>query len=413
MKRFSWFFQGNQDQLSLPKYLSNVILLLCSVLFGVFVVILQRLLSSFLIIRIARLNCKRIGHFVLEVDWYLTSRNLTKGTVSQSQPRTLDFFFLSGSVSNEYFSSYIKNKINVRPKLILIGAYALNRLLPNGNKYLVPLPIRPTDLTIFDGSAPHVDFTDEEKLKGERILNQIGVLPNDRIVCFYIRDEAYGKQFFTSEDQSYSDYRNSSLENYIDAMTYFTQNGYTVFRMGKTVKSTLNFQCSKIIDYANSPVRSDFMDFYIASRMEMAISTDSGMMQFPIWARKPFGLVNVPASHGIIESQYLLLFQFKTFFSRKFNRILSLNEVINTTLLDSDSSLDFQRKGLTHIENTKEEILDFSKELLTLFNHENTLSELASKRSLRLVSLLGKAYQSWIPKKISLNWLETNRKLLF
>ena len=336
-----------------------------------------------------------------------------KGAVFQSQPRTLDFFFLSGNVSNEYFSSYIKSKIDVRPKLILIGAYALNRLLPDGDKYLVPLPVRPTDLTVFDGSAPNVDFTDEEKARGERILNQIGVLRNDRIVCFYIRDEAYGKQFFTSVDQSYTDYRNSTLENYIDAMTYFTENGYTVFRMGKTVKSTLDFQSSKIIDYSNSPVRSDFMDFYIASRMEMAISTDSGMMLFPIWARKPFGLVNVPASHGIIESQYLLLFQFKIFFSRKFNRVLSLNEVINTTLLDSDSSLDFQRKGLTHIENTKEDILDFSKELLALFKHKNTHSELASEHILRLVSSLGGDYQSWIPKKISLNWLETNRKLLF
>jgi|688.fasta_scaffold26537_2 putative glycosyltransferase (TIGR04372 family) len=413
MKRFSWLFQGNQEQLSFPKYLFNAILLLCSILFGFFVVVLQRILSSFIIIRIAKLNSQRIGHFILEVDWYLVSQNLPKVTVAQRHFKSLDLFFLSGQISNEYFSSRVRSTLNVLPKLILIGAYMMNRFLPDGDRYIVPLPDRPTDLSIFDNKESFAIFSEEEKVRGELILSQMGVRRNDKIVCFYIRDEAYGKKYFASVDQSYSDYRNSSLINYIEAMNYLVENGFTVFRMGKTVNVGLDCSNPKIIDYPNSPIQSDFMDFYIASRMEMAISTDSGMMQFPIWARKPFGLVNVPANHGMVESQYLLLFQFKTFFSSKFNRALSLNEMINTSLLDSDSSLEFQRKGLIHIENSKTEIYGFVQEFLNIFEDENTYRELSSQRISRLASSNSRNSTSWIPKKISSNWLYENKEKLF
>ena len=413
MKRFLWFFQGNQERLSPQKYLFNVILLLCSVLLGFLVVVLQRFLSYFIIIRIAKLNSQRIGHFILEVDWYLVGQNLPKINVTRRHSKSLDLFFLSGKISNKYFSSSVKNMLNVYPKLILIGAYAINRFLPGGDKYLVPLPERPADLSIFDNKGPCVVFSEEEKIRGEEILSQIGIRRSDRIVCFYIRDEAYGKKYFTSVDQSYSDYRNSSLVNYIDAMNYFVENGYTVFRMGKTVKDDLDCPSSKIVDYPNSLIQSDFMDFYIASRMEMAISTDSGMMLFPIWARKPFGLVNVPANHGVIKSQYLLLFQFKTFFSSKFNRALNLNEIINTTLLDSDSSLEFKHKGIIHIENSKKEIFDFVIEFLNLFKDENTYRKLYSQRISRLVSSNSRNSNSWILKKISSNWLDANKEVLF
>jgi putative glycosyltransferase (TIGR04372 family) len=413
VKRISWFFQGNQERLFPPKYLFNVILLLCSVVLGFLVVVLQRLLSNFFIIRISKLNSQRIGHFILEVEWYLVSQNLPKTNDVQRHSKSLDLFFLSGKISNEYFSSRVKSILHVYPKLILIGAYAINRFLPGGDKYLVPLPDRPTDLRLFDNKGSCIVLSEKEKTKGEEILSQIGVRRSDSIVCFYIRDEAYGKKYFKSIDQSYSNYRNSSLVNYTEAMNYFIEKGYTVFRMGKTIKSPLDHPNPKIIDYPNSVVRSDFMDFYIASRMALAISTDSGMMLFPIWARKPFGLVNVPASHGIIESQYLLLFQFKMFFYSKLNRVLNLNELINTTLLDSDSSFEFQRKGLIHIENSKKEILGFAKELLNIFEDNNTYRELNSKRISLLVSSHSGISHSWILEKISSNWLDTNKKLLF
>ena len=49
-----------------------ILLITISFLVGVFIFLFQRLVSPFKRIRISKINTLRIGHMLLEIDWYLS-----------------------------------------------------------------------------------------------------------------------------------------------------------------------------------------------------------------------------------------------------------------------------------------------------------------------------------------------------
>ena len=67
---------------------------------------------------------------------------------------------------------------------------------------------------------------------------------------------------------SYHSYRNFSVESLKLAAEFFADKGYFVLRMGKVVEEKLHSNNKKIIDYANTNLRSDFADMYLLANCE-------------------------------------------------------------------------------------------------------------------------------------------------
>ena len=61
-------------------------------------------------------------------------------------------------------------------------------------------------------------------------------------------------------------------------------------------KQTKNFKSTnpKIIDYANSEFRSEFMDIYLGAKCSFCISTGYGPDMLPYIFNKPIGLMALP-----------------------------------------------------------------------------------------------------------------------
>ena len=81
---------------------------------------------------------------------------------------------------------------------------------------------------------------------------------------FLLRDSKYLKENTHLRDYSYHDYRNVSLNSYIETCKYLSSKNIKVIRMGKNVSEKLIIEDKNIIDYASSKYRNDFLDIFIS-----------------------------------------------------------------------------------------------------------------------------------------------------
>ena len=122
------------------------------------------------------------------------------------------------------------------------------------------------------------------------------------------------------------------------AAEYFANEGYYVFRMGSLTKTKLQTKNPKIIDYANSKFRNDFLDIYLLANCKFYFGGDSGPSDIAYTFFKPSYGVNFSAS-TIFESRSHLshLFIFKRIKNIKTNKLLSIKDIF-----ESDYSLFLQ-----------------------------------------------------------------------
>ena len=120
-----------------------------------------------------------------------------------------------------------------------------------------------------------LDFTNEEEIYGKKILNKFGLKDKDKFVCLAVRDGAYQLKKIPARyrNWAYHDHRHTDVDKFMLAAEELAKRGYFVFRMGVVVEKPFNSKNSKIIDYANSNLRSDFMDVYLGAKCSFCIST--------------------------------------------------------------------------------------------------------------------------------------------
>ena len=143
---------------------------------------------------------------------------------------------------------------------------------------------------------PHISFNNEEKIKGEEILREFGIPESAKFVCLIVRDSAYLDRYKdqTLKDFSYHNYRDYDIDNFLLAAEELANRGYYVFRMGVKVHKPLKSSNPKIVDYANSKMRSDFMDIYLSANCTFGVTTSTGLDAVFYVFRKPAALIVTP-----------------------------------------------------------------------------------------------------------------------
>ena len=133
--------------------------------------------------------------------------------------------------------------------------------------------------------------------------------------------------------------------------------------MGVKVEKPFISNNPKIIDYANSNLRSDFMDIYLGAKCSFCITTDTGFQDLPLIFRKPMAQLCVPVGHLFTFKERFILIT-KHHILKKEKRRLSLSEIFTHGLAYVDDSKIFEQKGIELVENTKEEIKDLVMEMV-------------------------------------------------
>ena len=330
-------------------------------------IILVYLIRPWFLIRWQRLESARIGHFAKDTELYSCR---VEAKINQPSQRYIDIFFLGKNICNKQLEKMLRRSLKIFPAFLLDPLFNINRFISMFIKRGVEHEINldkeeDRDVhNIVHKLKPHIGFSEEEELKGKLILKEFGIPENAKFICLAVRDTAYLDRVkdYKEIDFSYHNYRNGDIDKYLLAAEELANRGYYVFRMGKKVTKPLRSRNAKIIDYANSKMRSDFMDIYLGAKCTFCISTWLGFDSIPFVFRKPIAFIFLPFGHLIAENEKDLLIT-KHHLNKITKKKLTISEIFSANVALSFSSEIFKKNNVELEENTSEEIRDFVIEM--------------------------------------------------
>jgi putative glycosyltransferase (TIGR04372 family) len=225
-------------------------------------------------------------------------------------------------------------------------------------------------------SKTHIIFSEKDNRDGNKFLKKLGIDASDKFVCITDRDSSYLKKYNPNKDYSYHSYRDVDIDNYIKAIRHLIDLGYYIFRMGRVVEKKININNKKVIDYANSSYRSDYLDIFLAANCEFCISSGTGWDAVATHTfRKPCLYTNlVPISNIYTWSKNFLIIT-KRYVDMISGKELSIQELGNNNIINLDQTKQYNQNNIKLVENTEDEILEALKEFLFRIIHKNKLNE--------------------------------------
>ena len=317
------------------------------------------LISPWYLIRFGSLESGRIGHFSANTELYCCE---IESGINKPKQSYLDLFYYD-DISNQQLAKMWKRKLNIMPNWLLSPINNLNKFLvnffPNFKKHnIANNTFRDKDVNgLMDKSKIHLEFTEQEEMLGKKYLKNFGVSEKDKFVCLAVRDPSYLNTYHSYQNWDYHNYRDNNIDNYILAAEELASRGYFVFRMGKIVSSPLKSNNRKIIDYASSNLRNDFMDIYLGAKCTFCISASSGFDGVATTFRRPLVQIVVPLLDAKTEHKKVLILT-KHHFSKKKKRNLTLSEIALSEIASCTATKQFEALGIELIENSPEEIKD-------------------------------------------------------
>jgi len=152
-----------------------------------------------------------------------------------------------------------------------------------------------------EDGRPWIELTDKEVDEGWEVLGRLGLRPDQRIFCFGVRDSVYWSPKADDSKRgdlnngggSTQDFRNTDPDDYLLAIRWLVGAGFTVVRMGDGAARSDAFEDLGVIDYANSPLRSGFLDVVLFSQCHAAFFGGGyGLAQLALAFHKPVCVVN-------------------------------------------------------------------------------------------------------------------------
>jgi putative glycosyltransferase (TIGR04372 family) len=245
--------------------------------------------------------------------------------------------------------------------------------------------------------------------KGKRLLKELGVAPNQPYICLAVRDKAYLAGQEPKLDWSYHDFRDSEIADYLEMAEYLAELGFIVLRMGKIVKDALISRNPNVIDYANSKLQSDFADVFLFSTCTFCISTSTGMDALASIFRVPIGLVNIVSTNSVGIGGLVKLYQPKLFMDQKTGKALTYQEIRARNLFEIGKSSDFEKKGISLVENSPKDLCLFAEELIEILSLESSVS---NNRTASESITADQATEKEKIDKLSKNWLQNHQYYL-
>lgn len=338
-------------------------------------VLLVRLIRPLVWIRFGPIISSTIGHFVYDMEYYLKEKEF-------EQSRKLDFFYFEHTPpSNTQWADMVCRHVKVHPIVRYLDR--ANQMIPGGELHRFISLCKRSSMGTWDvkdilyRTSQHITFTKNEDEKGRQILRDLGLQTKDRFICLLVRDSAYkakyhkygaNNQAVKPKDWSYHDFRDSDINTYEKAALALAEKGYFVFRMGKIVHKPFKAKHGRIIDYANTPHRSDFLDIWLMANCYFTITNISGLDSVAKVFHRPIVSVN-----SLPEGRFNCYLDksiavFKTLRWIDSQKNLSLKEQIQSKVIYIFHTDKYKEQGIEYLDNTPEEIADIVLEMEARLN---------------------------------------------
>jgi putative glycosyltransferase (TIGR04372 family) len=367
-----------------------------------------RALRPLVLVRFGPLVSDRIGHYAANTEIYLCERDANP----PSRP-VLDLFYDRPPIANRQLQRMWRRVIHLSP--IYRWVDSVNRLLPGAETHRVDVYASEgwDRDQLLRGSRPHLSFTDREKARGEGALRVLGVGEAGRYVCFHARDSAYLSRLHPTTDWAYHDYRDCDIKTYVPAMRGLAREGLFSVRMGAVVKEALDTDDPKIIDYATSGARSEFLDIYLPANAEFFVVSDAGIFAVSAIFRRPVVFTNfIPFGPVHTWSEDYLTIPKKLWLPAE-HRFLTFPEIMGSPISWYDTTDDYRRAGLEVVDDTPEEIAAVVSEMSQRVAGTWTTTDEDEELQQRFWRLLTYRPPKKAPlSRIGADFLRENRELL-
>ena len=163
-----------------------------------------------------------------------------------------------------------------------------------------------------------------------------------------------------NQNFDYHEYRNIDSDKFIEAAKKLSERGYYVFRMGRVQEKIFDANDSKIIDYANSEKKSDFLDIYLSSHCTFFSTTLSGLDNvLPIFN---VPTVFIPINLFMARQYKNYLISTKIYIDADGNK-LSLKKLFEKDLIWRQKKQDFEMENVIPMEPDDNQIKDLMLEM--------------------------------------------------
>jgi len=210
-------------------------------------------------------------------------------------------------------------------------------------------------------------LSDLEIEYGKQIQKKFGIPKNAPLVTLHVRESGYLKYYH------YHNFRDANIENYIPAIQYLIDNGFYVVRLGdKSMKKIVNAP-PQLIDAPFHPEYTSIVDPYFVSQSKFFLCFESGPSVLAWILDIPLLRTNVPilSTYRGVNKELVI---FKKYFSKKQKRFLSLKEVLSSPAINYYRTEEYEKSDFELVENTPEEILASTKEILARLDGHYTIN---------------------------------------
>ena len=316
------------------------------------------IIRPFYVIKFFKINTWRIGHLIGETE----ITRLDTLNASRLRKHVTIYYFPDDPrpIANEYIVRKWKDTL---PTLTGGWGWLLYELANKVSAKMFTVPATHINILGLTEKYPtNWTFTSSEIQHGEKFLDLNGCKEHD-FVCLLVRDATYLEAIRPDKSFSHHDYRNSEIQTYLNAAEQLTIRGLTVFRMGHIVKEPLKTDSPKIVNYATSGMRTEFLDVYLGATCKFCISTGAGWDSIPQIFRRPVLFVNLSPIFELQNVTTPFVIYPKLILEKTTKKVLSLNEIINRDISQSKRSVDFSNAGVIIRDLSSEELVEAVTEM--------------------------------------------------
>lgn len=241
------------------------------------------LIEPFWRIRLTHFWTARFGPMCLAAHNWAVERRM-----SGPEPRTFRIFFGAKPANSQLWAMW-KRVMPIIDSRVLSALYHYAGHGLAKTRFFEPLS---EHLSSYDrvNQPAGLIFIPDETRRGETLLRDMGIGPDDWFVTFQVRDRAFHAQIPGRGDNG--GHRNGDIESYLPAIAEVTARGGFGVRMGAAVERPLpDTGDARIIDYP-SRFRSAFGDIWLFSRCRFHLGSSTGSTNCPPLFGRPVAQAN-------------------------------------------------------------------------------------------------------------------------
>lgn len=304
-------------------------------------------------------NQSRIGHLISEPDWYI--RKVLLGEFPRKRPLLL---LNKRKVANFAVVDMLRQRFVVITNPIARKLLSPFTKIEKTHTYTINAVATVSNAALYyETFAQSVelgqiwDLPQELLEKGQEALKGMGLPEDAWYVCVHSREGGY-----SPEDEHMHSHRNSTIASYRPAIEEIVAAGGWCIRMGDPSMTPME-PMDKVIDYAVSDYKSDWLDVFLCAHCRFFLGNSSGLYLLSTVHNIPSVLANMAplsAVYGVNPADISIP---KLTIDGN-GSPLSFREILDSELANQRQADNLKDSGVSFVSNTPTEIKEITLEML-------------------------------------------------